>query len=199
MHYTIKHSSSLIKCPDHISISANGHSNKPEDTPNSLKLELTPIGTGIYPDRIMFKSPYDIRVVDVEISAQCLGQTFNLDFKTMARVPVTQTIPLVNSSDKPMVIAAKVRSGVCECLCFASQVVTSAQDQWRTWVCCELIRSELLGAVLGNPQAHPPVYVCRVYACRAYTGPRALQLCTGAPAAIATICTDLYIFSCRSQ
>lgn len=107
MQYTVKHSSSLIKCPDRISISPNGHTVKAEDTPNALKLDLTPIGTGIYPDRIMLQSPYDIRIVDVEISAQCLGQTFSLDFKTTARQSVTQTIPLVNSSDKPMAVAAQ--------------------------------------------------------------------------------------------
>jgi hypothetical protein len=109
VQYSVKHSSSLIKCADHINISANGHANKPDDIPNALKLELTPIGTGIYPDRIMLQSAYDIRIVDVEISAQCLGHTFTLDFRTTARQTVTQTIPLVNSSDKPMTVSAVVR------------------------------------------------------------------------------------------
>lgn len=74
--------------------------------PNTLRLVLKPIGTGIYPCRIIMTSYRDVRVVDVEINAQNLGETFALEFVTPAFHSVMQDIPLVNTTDKSIVVQA---------------------------------------------------------------------------------------------
>lgn len=56
---------------------------------NVLKLSLRPTGTGIYPGRLVLTSPWDVRVVDVEIVAQCMGQTALLELECPARQPVS--------------------------------------------------------------------------------------------------------------
>lgn len=78
---------------------------KPEQ-PNTLRLSLKPIGTGIYPTRIIMMSHRDVRVVDAEINAQKLGETFQLEFTTPAFQSVVQDIPLINPSEKAMVVQA---------------------------------------------------------------------------------------------
>lgn len=79
------------------------------DKVNTLCLELKPIGSGLYPDRIMLTSAYDVRIIDVEISARELGRTFSLDFRTHARQTTTQNIPLLNASDTAITVKATVR------------------------------------------------------------------------------------------
>ncbi|GMH42128.1 hypothetical protein BSKO_10047 [Bryopsis sp. KO-2023] len=86
-----------------INVSGLVETGKPEQ-PNTIRVALKPIGTGIYPSRIILTSPYDVRVVDVEISAQKLGETFQLEFKSPAFQTVSQDIPLVNNSEKAMVV-----------------------------------------------------------------------------------------------
>lgn len=83
---------------------------KPE-MPNTLRLSLKPIGTGIYPCRIILTSYRDVRVVDVEINAQNLGETFALEFATPAFHLITQDIPLVNTTDKSIVVQASCVGG----------------------------------------------------------------------------------------
>lgn len=62
----------------------------PAPEPNTLRLNLSPIGTGIYPTRIMLTSALDVRVIDVELTAQTMTQTFMLEFNTTARQPIAQ-------------------------------------------------------------------------------------------------------------
>jgi hypothetical protein len=45
---------------------------------------------------VLLISKFDIRVVDVEVTCQSMGQTFNLDFDC----PVRQTITQVSREDK---------------------------------------------------------------------------------------------------
>ncbi|KAG2493472.1 hypothetical protein HYH03_008289 [Edaphochlamys debaryana] len=80
----------------------------PPPEPNTLRLHLAPIGTGIYPTRIMLTSPLDVRVVDLELTAQTMTQTFVLEFATCARQAITQDIPLVNTGDTQMTVSATI-------------------------------------------------------------------------------------------
>jgi hypothetical protein len=59
-------------------------------SPNVLKLSLRPTGTGIYPGRLVLTSPWDVRVVDLEIVAQCMGQTATLELECAARQSVSK-------------------------------------------------------------------------------------------------------------
>lgn len=73
-----------------------------------VTLEVLPIGTGLYPDRLVLTSPCDLRILDIEISARKLGHTYALTFDAQARESVTQEIPLINNSDAAMSVTAKV-------------------------------------------------------------------------------------------
>jgi hypothetical protein len=110
--YSVKHSSSLIKCPSHVHIGdCTAHDADTEQQGlNSLQIEVQPIGTGLYPDRIMLTSTYDLRIIDVEISARELGHTFTLNFHTQARQQTVQQIPLINGSNAPVAVVATVRT-----------------------------------------------------------------------------------------
>jgi len=57
---------------------------------NLLKLGLKPVGCGVYPARITSTSPYDVRVVEVELTAQSLGQSCSLELECPARQQVSQ-------------------------------------------------------------------------------------------------------------
>jgi hypothetical protein len=46
---------------------------------NVIKLGLKPVGTGIYPIRLLLTSALDTRVIDVELMAQTMTQEFNLE------------------------------------------------------------------------------------------------------------------------
>ncbi|GLI64998.1 hypothetical protein VaNZ11_008424 [Volvox africanus] len=80
----------------------------PPPEPNTLRMHLSPIGTGIYPTRIMLTSPLDVRVIDLELTAQTMTQNFVLEFNTSARQPITQDIPLVNTGDTNMTVSATI-------------------------------------------------------------------------------------------
>jgi hypothetical protein len=55
---------------------------------NVLRLGLKPVGVGIYPARLVLTSPYDVRVVDIEVTAQSLGQSCVLELECPARQQV---------------------------------------------------------------------------------------------------------------
>ena len=80
-----------------------------------VTLEVLPIGTGLYPDRLVLTSPCDLRILDIEISARKLGHTYALTFDAQAREAVTQEIPLINNSDAAMSVTAKVRVVALSC------------------------------------------------------------------------------------
>lgn len=65
---------------------------------NCLQLELKPLGSGVYPTRLLLTSALDVRVVDLELTAQTLTQQFSLEFACAARQSITQDVPLVNTS-----------------------------------------------------------------------------------------------------
>lgn len=56
--------------------------------PNTLRLGVKPVGTGLYPAKITLASPYDVRVLSVEVSAQSLGQSYALELECPARQQV---------------------------------------------------------------------------------------------------------------
>jgi hypothetical protein len=118
--YEVKHSSSLIQCPSEVEIGEVTDIADLTDKLNSLRLELKPIGSGLYPDRIQMTSAYDVRIIDVEISARELSRIFSLDFRTHARQCTTQNIPLLNASDVAVTVKATVRRG--EAFCAAADI-----------------------------------------------------------------------------
>lgn len=73
---------------------------------NSLPVTLRPVGTGVYPSKIILTSQFDVRVINLEVSAQCLGQSFALEMSSPARQPLLQEIPLVNTTGTPMAVQA---------------------------------------------------------------------------------------------
>lgn len=70
---------------------ADGQKGKDE---NVMKLQLKPVGAGVYPARLTLTSPYDVRVVDVEVTAQSMGQTAVLELECPARQQVSGYAPL---------------------------------------------------------------------------------------------------------
>jgi hypothetical protein len=56
---------------------------------NVLKLALKPVGVGIYPARLVLTSPCDVRVVELEVTAQSLGQSCVLELECPARQQVS--------------------------------------------------------------------------------------------------------------
>jgi hypothetical protein len=61
--YSVSNLSSLIQCSDSVTLGEK----VAQESLNSLKLSLKPIGIGVYPDRITLVSNQDVRVLDVEI------------------------------------------------------------------------------------------------------------------------------------
>jgi hypothetical protein len=57
---------------------------------NVLRLGLKPVGVGIYPARLVLTSPYDVRVVELEVTAQSLGQSCVLELECPARQQVSE-------------------------------------------------------------------------------------------------------------
>ena len=62
-----------------------------------VKLPVTfkPGGPGHYPCQIVLRSPYDIRVYQVESTVSPEGSTLELQFKTPTHQSITQDIPVV--------------------------------------------------------------------------------------------------------
>lgn len=75
---------------------------------NVVKLDMRPIGIGIYPDRIMLTSAQDVRLVDVEIHVKELEHTYTLAFSAQMKSSLVQQIPLCNSSEKAIAVTAEV-------------------------------------------------------------------------------------------
>jgi hypothetical protein len=55
---------------------------------NVLRIGLKPVGVGIYPARLVLTSLYDVRVVELEVTAQSLGQSCVLELECPARQQV---------------------------------------------------------------------------------------------------------------
>ena len=105
VQYSVSHVSSLVQCSDSVTVAEKGG----QDNENSVKLDLKPIGIGIYPDRIMLTSAYDVRLHDVEIHVKELEHTFTLAFSCQMKDTLSQPIPLCNSNaDKAITVTAEV-------------------------------------------------------------------------------------------
>eukprot|EP00873_Tetraselmis_striata_P026074 jgi/Tetstr1/446338/TSEL_033880.t1 len=79
--------------------------------PNRLRLTLAPRGSGSYPVRLTLTSAYDTRSVLVTFIAQVRGRNSTLEFESPARASVMQEVPLVNNSNRPLEVRAKVVGG----------------------------------------------------------------------------------------
>ncbi|MEW5311269.1 MAG: hypothetical protein WDW38_002999 [Sanguina aurantia] len=131
--YSVSQTSTLISCPSVLRLLSRPLYSAPsDDSPeppsnrtqpsntrkppvvkpvesNTIRLQLKSVGVGIYPTRLLLTSPLDTRVVDVELAAQVMTQAFTLEFTTTARQPITQDVPLVNTStESSMTVNASI-------------------------------------------------------------------------------------------
>lgn len=56
--------------------------------PNAIKLGLKPVGAGVYPARLVLTSAYDVRHIELQVTAQARGQTCALELECPARQQV---------------------------------------------------------------------------------------------------------------
>ena len=75
---------------------------------NKLPLELRPQGPGKYDGRIILRSAFDIRVLDVEATVTAQGTRAELTFSCPARQAISQDIPIINHSDREWVIQSSL-------------------------------------------------------------------------------------------
>ncbi|GFH11038.1 calponin-homology (CH) domain-containing protein, partial [Haematococcus lacustris] len=123
--YSVSQTNSLVSCSDRLVLSPSaimplavekggpqpGKLGEPLG-PGVLRLALKPLGTGIYPARVLLTSTahYDVRVVDLELTAQTMVQQFELQFECAVRQSIMQEVPLVNTSDQFMAVSATLSS-----------------------------------------------------------------------------------------
>lgn len=74
---------------------------------NNLVVNLTPKGAGIYPAKLVLTSPYDVRVLNLEYTAEAKDTNASLEFECSARQLIVQEIPLVNSGKSAMSVTSK--------------------------------------------------------------------------------------------
>eukprot|EP00775_Hariotina_reticulata_P012144 gene12144-12282_t len=87
----------------------HGGSTQPQQEPgqeNLLRLSLKPVGCGVCPARVTLMSHWDVRVLDLEVTAQSMGQACTLELECPARQQVVQELPLVNTNDGPITAVA---------------------------------------------------------------------------------------------
>ena len=73
---------------------------------NKLPLELRPMGPGKYVGRIILRSAFDMRILDIESTITAQGTRAELAFTCPARQAISQDIPIINHSDTQWVIQA---------------------------------------------------------------------------------------------
>ena len=76
---------------------------------NKLPLEIRPKGPGKYESKIILRSAFDVRVIDVECTITSLGTRAELVFACAARQSITQEIPIINFSDQPWNIHSELQ------------------------------------------------------------------------------------------
>jgi hypothetical protein len=76
---------------------------------NKLPLEVRPKGPGKYESRVILRSAFDVRVLDVECTITSLGTRAELIFTCSARQSITQEIPIINHSEQPWSIHADLQ------------------------------------------------------------------------------------------
>lgn len=110
MRFEVEHASSIIQCPKTITVSDRAGRAEKFGHNTELRLELKPVGIGLYPDRLILRNDHEIRVIDVMINVQELEHSYTLAFQCKARKGLVQQIPLFNNSDKAALITSEVRS-----------------------------------------------------------------------------------------
>ena len=73
---------------------------------NTVQLQLNLRNAGVYPGKVVMKSQFDVRVVDLEYRCGLTLDAAQLEFECAAGQSITQNIPLVNSGMKPMSVTA---------------------------------------------------------------------------------------------
>ena len=72
---------------------------------NTVSLNLNLRNAGVYPGKLVLKSQFDVRIVDLEYRCGLTGDAAQLEFECAAGQSITQNIPL-NSGMKPMSVTA---------------------------------------------------------------------------------------------
>ena len=74
---------------------------------NTMAVNLTPKGAGVYPAKVVLSSPFDVRVLLLEFTAASKETAASLEFECSARQLIVQEIPLINSGEKAMSVSSK--------------------------------------------------------------------------------------------
>ena len=73
---------------------------------NKIPIELHPMGPGTYEGKIILRSAFDIRVLDVDATISAQGTRAELTFNCPARQAISQDIPIINHSESEWIIQA---------------------------------------------------------------------------------------------
>jgi hypothetical protein len=85
--------------------------------PNTLRLAVKPQGTGLYLATVTLTSAHDVRLVAVEVSAQCLGQSYALELECPARQQVRAVAPRLRQHQRALYAASWVLTAAADLLC----------------------------------------------------------------------------------
>lgn len=75
---------------------------------NRLAFTFHPKAAGVYPCRVVLRSPQDVRVYELEAVVSAAGLQTTLEFTAPARRDIVQDVPLVNNTDAVWVLRARI-------------------------------------------------------------------------------------------
>lgn len=132
--YSVSHASGLIRCGTSVQIGdmTTSDAAADQDNVNQIKLDVQPIGVGLYPDRLTLTSQHDVRIIDVEIDARKLGHSFTLNLDSAPNHTLTQDVPVTNNTGSAMNVTATVRK-----LPYASQLCAASATSFCLLQACK--------------------------------------------------------------
>jgi len=108
-YVTAPTSVSLVKDVDTRQVHGMRSPDSPRDAaPNSIPLLISPPSAGVYPGTLLLSSGYDARIIEYEISVTSSGQRGLFELSTPVRTTVEQEVPVVNQTDRDMVVSASI-------------------------------------------------------------------------------------------
>lgn len=110
IRYSVEYLSPYLSGPSEIILDAATYATLKEQ-PVKLPVNFHPADAGVYTCKILLRSPYDMRLAEVECKAVSKGLRAGLDFVACARQAVVQEIPITNTSKtQDWAISAEITS-----------------------------------------------------------------------------------------
>ncbi|EKX37711.1 hypothetical protein GUITHDRAFT_116187 [Guillardia theta CCMP2712] len=114
--YKVEYLSSFFSGPSQLSLVGSGSARvtaaakdgKGAGDGNKLALELRPQGPGRYEGKVILRSALDVRVIEVEAVVSVPSNLVELTFSCPARQSITQEIPIINYTETPWSVEAKL-------------------------------------------------------------------------------------------